>query len=162
VKGSRSKPITGAEPCEIVNNSDSDGYELEETDYLSAEQESTLPELQPQQEITPPEPQPERGQERKCQATQLTTYKDLGWKQNIYTANKATFSGQVGLNPNLEITEDSSPIYVFNLFFDNGIIAEIQSETNRYAKEQINIKKQEGPLKPKSMYAQWKEESKHT
>jgi hypothetical protein len=46
-----------------VNDSDSDGYELEgldeleETDYLSAEQEITLPEP----EITPPETQPERG-----------------------------------------------------------------------------------------------------
>jgi hypothetical protein len=102
-----------------------DGYELEgldelkETDYLSAEQEITLPESQP-----------ERGQKIKCQATRLTTDKYLGWKQNIYTANKPTFSGQTGLNPNLEIKEDSSPIDVFNLFFDNGIIAEFQSETD--------------------------------
>jgi hypothetical protein len=57
---SRSQPLTGAELCEIVNDSDSDGYELEglneleETDYLSAEQEITLPEAQPEQEITPP------------------------------------------------------------------------------------------------------------
>jgi hypothetical protein len=65
----QSKPITGAELCEIVNDSDLDGYELEETDYLSAEQEITLPEPQPEQEITPPESQPERGQNRKCQAT---------------------------------------------------------------------------------------------
>jgi hypothetical protein len=57
--------------------------------------------------------------------------------------------------------EDSSPTDVFNLFFDNGIIAEIQSETNRYVKQQINIRKQEGPLKPKSVYAQWKEVSIH-
>jgi hypothetical protein len=57
--------------------------------------------------------------------------------------------------------EDSSPMDVFNLFFDNGIIAEIQSETNRFAKQQINIRKQEGPLKPKSVYAQWREVSTH-
>jgi hypothetical protein len=67
--------------CEIVNDSDSDGYELEETDYLSAEQEITLPEPQPEQEITPPQQQPEGGQKRKCQATRLTTDKDLGWKK---------------------------------------------------------------------------------
>jgi hypothetical protein len=53
--------------------------------------------------------------------------------------------------------EDSSPIDVFSLFFNNRIIAEIQSETNRYAKQQINIRKQEGLLKLKSVYAQWKE-----
>jgi hypothetical protein len=164
---SRSNPITGAELCEIVNDSDSDGYELEcldeleETDYFSGEQEITLPEPQPEQEITPPETQPERGQKRKRQATRLTTDKDLEWKQNIYTANKPKFSGQLGLNPNLEITEDNSPTDVFNLFFDNGIIAEIQSETNRYAKQQINIRKQAGPLKPKYVYAQWKEVSLH-
>jgi hypothetical protein len=105
-----------------VNNSDLDGYELEETNCLSAEQKITLPEPQPEQEITPPEPQPERGQKRKHQATRLTTDKDLGWKQNIYTANKPTFSGQPGLNPNLEITEDISPIDVFNLFFNSGIL----------------------------------------
>jgi hypothetical protein len=50
-KRSRSKLITGAKFCETVN--DLDGYELEgldeleETDYLSAEQEITLPEPQP-------------------------------------------------------------------------------------------------------------------
>jgi hypothetical protein len=43
--------------------------------------------------------------------------------------------------------EDSSPIDVFNLFFNNGITEEIQSETKRYAKQQINIRKQESPLK---------------
>jgi hypothetical protein len=92
-KRSRSTPITGAKLCEIVNNSDSDGYELEgldeliETDYLSAEQEITIPEPQPEQEITPPEPQPERGQKRKCRAPRLTTDKDLGWKYNICTTN---------------------------------------------------------------------------
>jgi hypothetical protein len=155
-KRSRSKPTTSTEFWEILNDSDSDGYELEgldeleETDCLSAEQEITLP-----------EPQPERGQKRKRQATQLTTDKDLGSKQYIYTTNKPTFSGQPGLNPNLEIMEDSSPIDVFNLFFDNGITAEIQSENNRYAKQQINIRIQEGPLKPKFMYAQWKEVSTH-
>jgi hypothetical protein len=64
VKRSQSKPITGAELCEIVNDPDSDGNELEgldeldETDYLSAEQEITLPEPQPEQEITPPETKP--------------------------------------------------------------------------------------------------------
>jgi hypothetical protein len=31
----------------------------------------------------------------------------------------------------------------------------IQKETNRYATQQINIKKQEGSLKPKSVFAQW-------
>jgi hypothetical protein len=63
-KKSESKPTTNVKLCETVNNSDSDGYEvegldeLEETDYLSAEQEITLP-----------EPQPERRQKRKGQAT---------------------------------------------------------------------------------------------
>jgi hypothetical protein len=41
------------------------------------------------------------------------------------------------------------PTGFLNLFFDNGIIGEIQSETNRYAKKQINVKKQQNPLKPK-------------
>jgi hypothetical protein len=74
---------------------------LKKHDYLSAEQEITLPEPQPEQEITPPEPQPKRGQKINRQATRLTTDKNSGWKQNIYTANTPTFSGQPGLNPNL-------------------------------------------------------------
>jgi hypothetical protein len=159
-KAKRSQFITGAKLYEIMNDSDSDGCELEETDYLSVEQDITLPDPQPEQEITSPETQPEGGQKRKHQAARLTD-EDLGWKQDIYTTNKPTFSGQPGLNPNLEITEDSSPIDVFSLFFDNRIIAEIQSETNRYAKQQINIRKQEDTLKPKSVYAQWKEVSLH-
>jgi hypothetical protein len=68
-KRSRSKRITGAKICELVNDSDLDGYDLEERNYLSAEQEITLPEPQPEQEITTLEPQPDRGQKRKCQAT---------------------------------------------------------------------------------------------
>jgi len=31
----------------------------------------------------------------------------------------------------------------------------IQKETNQYAKQQINKKKQEGSLKPKSVFALW-------
>lgn len=62
----------------------------------------------------------------------------LGWKQDIYPINKPTFSGQLGLNPNLEIVEISL-VDLLTIFFDNGIFGEIQSETNRHTKR--NLKK---------------------
>jgi hypothetical protein len=62
-----------------------------------------------------------------------------------------------GLNPNSTITEDSSPLDFFCLFFDSEILTVIQNETKKYAEQQINKKKQEGPLKTKSVHAQWKE-----
>jgi hypothetical protein len=45
------------------------------------------------------------------------------------------------------------------LFFDIEILAVIQKETNRYAEQQINKKKEDGPLKPKTVHGQWKEVS---
>jgi hypothetical protein len=45
------------------------------------------------------------------------------------------------------------------LFFDNEILVVIEKETNRYAEQQINKKKEEGPLKPKTVHGQWKEAS---
>jgi hypothetical protein len=35
---------------------------------------------------------------------------DLGWMQDIDLINKPIFSGQPGLNPNLEIMEENSDI----------------------------------------------------
>jgi hypothetical protein len=39
------------------------------------------------------------------------------------------------------------------------MFGDIQSETRRYAKQQIDVRKQQGPLKSKSIYAQWTEVS---
>jgi hypothetical protein len=48
-------------------------------------------------------------------------------------------------------------IYIFHLFFIKERYELIQRKINLYSEQQINNKRQEGPLKPKSVYAQWKE-----
>jgi hypothetical protein len=95
------------------------------------------------------EPLLQRDQRRKHQAH---TGRDLGWKQNIYPIKKCTFSGQPRLNQNLTIMEENSPVDFFGMFFGNEMFGDIQSETKRYAKQQINVR-EHGPLRPKSVYA---------
>jgi hypothetical protein len=78
--------------------------------------------------------------------------RDLGWKEDIYPIKKCIFSGQPGLNPNLTIMEENSLTDFLRLFFDSGMFGDIQSETKRYAKQQVGVRKQQGPLKLKSIY----------
>jgi len=68
---------------------------------------------------------------------------------------KPAFSRVPGINKNYCITQDSSPWDIFEIFFSPEMFKLIQKETNRYATQQINKKKQEGSLKPKSVFAQW-------
>jgi hypothetical protein len=158
VKITGPKFVTNAGVLEIINNPDLDACEVEDPNECEeTDQEITLPEeadySSVEQEIIL-EPLLQRGQKRKHQAH---TDRDLGWKQNIYPIKKRTFSGQPGLNPNLTIMKENSPDDFFNLFFDNEMFGDIQSETNRYAEQQINVRKHQDPLKPKSVYAQWTE-----
>jgi hypothetical protein len=44
---------------------------------------------------------------------------------------------------------------MFVIFFSPEMFKVIQKETNQYATQQINNKKEEGPLNPKSVCAQW-------
>jgi hypothetical protein len=46
----------------------------------------------------------------------------LGWKQDMYPINKPTFSGQLGLNPDLEIVEEISLIDLFTLLLTMGYL----------------------------------------
>jgi hypothetical protein len=138
--------------AELVNDSDSDEYEIEENQIIedpvsnSSEEGETISE-------------PPTGQKRKRRASRQAADSDLGWKENTAAVNRPAFCGLPELNPNLDISEDSSPLDFFRLFFDNEILAVIQKEINRYAEQQINKKKEEGPLKPKTVHGQWKEVS---
>jgi hypothetical protein len=53
------------------------------------------------------------------------------------------------------MTQYSSSWDMFEIFFSPEMFKHIQKETNRYATQQINKKKQEGPLKSKPVCAQW-------
>jgi len=80
---------------------------------------------------------------------------EFGWKEQIQTVQKPAFSGVPGINKNYCITQDSSPWDICEIFFSLEMFTLRQKETNRYATQQINKKKQEGSLKPKSVFAQW-------
>jgi hypothetical protein len=43
------------------------------------------------------------------------------------------------------------------MFFIEERYELIQRKINLYSEQQINVRRQQGPLKPKSVYAQWKE-----
>jgi len=68
---------------------------------------------------------------------------------------KPALSGVSGINKNFDVTQDSSPWHIFETFFSPETFKLIQKETNRYAMQQINKKKHEGPLKPESVFAWW-------
>jgi hypothetical protein len=79
---------------------------------------------------------------------------ELGWTKQIQTVQKPAFSGVPGTNTNFNITQDSSPWDIFEICFIPEMFRLIQKETNWYAMQQINKKKQEGLLTPKSVFAQ--------
>ncbi|KAJ4442356.1 hypothetical protein ANN_03942 [Periplaneta americana] len=110
-----------AELCEILNDSDSD-YEVEESNHFATEQDFILPETEeletesvpvyPETEPVdlPVEPQPERGRKRKLPASRNPTETNSNCNKNIQLLNKRIFSGNPGLNPDLEINDESSAI----------------------------------------------------
>jgi hypothetical protein len=101
--------------------------------------------------------QPDRGRKRIRRAIpkRANTDFEFGWKEQIQTVQKPAFSGAPGINRNYCITQDSSPWDILEIFFSPEMFKLIQKETNRYATQKINKKKQEGSLKPKSVFAQW-------
>jgi hypothetical protein len=62
-------------------------------------------------------------------------------------------------NSYLHLSQYSSLTDIFHLSFNNKISELTQRQTNLYTEKQIKKKSKEGPLKPKSIYAQWNEAS---
>jgi hypothetical protein len=142
---------------EIVNDSDSDGgsfSELSDSDMCKVSSPFGGSNSEEEEVV---QPEPVRGTKRKCRTLPKRTNTDfeLGWKEKIQAVQKPAFSGVPGINKNFQITEDSSPLDIFEIFFSPEMFTHIHKETNRYAKQQINKKKQEGSLSPKSIFAPW-------
>jgi len=140
---------------EIVNDSDSDGGSFSElSDSETCKVNS--PFSSEEEEVFRPEP--DRGTKRirralpKCANTDF----ELGWKEQIQMVHKPAFSCIPGINKIFQITQDSSPWDIFEIFFSQEMFKLIQKETNQYAEQQINKKKQEGCLSPKSVFALWR------
>jgi hypothetical protein len=154
-KGLEQKSLPGDTTVEVVNDSDSDVYEnvdisegddiceIEESDPVVSERirsgsssEETVFSTQQDRgwyRI--------RGTESKCVISDC----ELGLKRK-QPVQKSSFSSNPGINSNFDITEHSSPSKIFQAFFDNGIFKILCDETNRYATQQINKKKKDGPL----------------
>jgi hypothetical protein len=59
---------------------------------------------------------------------------ELGWKEQIQMVQKPAFSSVPGINKNFQITQDSSPWDIFEIFFSpsglKNMFKLIQKETN--------------------------------
>ena len=143
---------------EILNDSDSDvGGCSELSDSDMCEVNSPISNSSSSEEEKVVQPEPDRGRKRTCRAIPKRANIDFefGWKEQIQTFQKPASSGVPGINKNYCITQDSSPWDIFEIFFSPEMFKVIQKETNRHATQQIHKKKQEGSLKPKSVFAQW-------
>jgi len=141
---------------EIVNDSDSDGgsfSELSDSDTCKV----NLPFISSSKEEEVVQPEPDRGTKRISRALHKCANTDfeLGWKEQIQMVQTPAFSGVPGINKNFQKSEDSCPWDIFEILFSPEMFKLIQEETNRHAKQQINKKKQEGCLSPKSVFALW-------
>jgi len=144
---------------EIVNALDSDGgsfSELSDSDMCKVNSPfGGSSSSSDEEEVVQPEP--DRGTKRKHRTLpkRANTDFELGWKEKIQAVQKPAFSGVPGINKNFQITQDSCPLDIFEIFFSPEMFKHIHKEANRYAEQQINKKKQEGSLSPKSVFALW-------
>jgi len=129
---------------EIVNDSDSDGgsfRELSDSDTCKVSSSfggNSNSSEEEEEEVVQPER--DRGTKRKRRTLLIRAKTDfeLGWKEKIQTVQKPAFSGVPGINKNFEITQDSSPLDIFEIFFSPEMFKHIHKETNRYARQRIN------------------------
>ena len=73
--------------------------------------------------------------------------------EQIQTVHKPAFSGLPGINKDFQITQDSSPWDIFELFFSPEMFKLIQKETSRYAKQQKETNQYAKQQKETKQYA---------
>jgi len=122
---------------EILNDSDSDGGSFSElSDSNTCEvnspfssSSSSSSSSSEEEEVVQPEP--DRGRKRTFEdlPKRANTDFELGWKEQIHTVQKATFSRVPRINKNFHITQDNSPWDIFETFFSPEIFKIIQKET---------------------------------
>ena len=141
---------------EIVSDSDSHGGSFSKLSNSNmCKVNSSFSSSSKEEEVVQPEP--DRGRKRTCRTLPkcANTDFDVGWKEQIQMVRKPAFPRVPWINKNFHITQDSSSWDIFEIFFSPEMFELIQKETDRYAVQQINKKKREGPLKLKSLFAQW-------
>jgi hypothetical protein len=118
-----------------LNDSDSDGdsfSELSDSDTCKVYSPFSSSSIE-EEEVVQPEPDRQMKRIRKVLPKCANTDSEFGWKEQIQTVQEPAFCGVPGINKNLQITQDSSPWDIFEIFFSPEIFKLIQKETNRYA-----------------------------
>ena len=138
---SQKKFIRGDKINEVVNDSDSDGgnfSELSDSDTCkvnspfssSSSSSSSSNSSSDKDEVVQPEPDRCRKRTRTALPKRAVTDFALGWKEKIQMVQKPAFSGVPGINKNCNITQNSSPWDIFEIFFSPEIFKLMQKETN--------------------------------
>lgn len=87
----------------------------------------------------------------------VQTDAQLGWTENdIEQLDLPLFTGHPGISQISGINHNSSPFEVFRYSFNDEIVDVIKTETNRYARVQIQKLKNSDTLKPNSIWNSWK------
>ena len=84
-----------------------------------------------------------------------TLRKNYVWSTDIRIRNPSQFTGSPGPTPLFYQENADSPYDVFKLIFTDELFEVLVSETNRYARQEIAIMRDEGQLKPHSRKHDW-------
>jgi hypothetical protein len=116
-----------------VNDSDSDDGSFSELSN-SETYEANLPfgssssEEAEEEEIVQRKPDRGRKKTRRAIPKRANTDLELGWIETIRKIQKPAFSGAPGINKNYQITQDSSPLDIFEIFFSTE--PQVQGQTS--------------------------------
>ena len=126
----------------IMNDSDSDGgsFDSDMCKVSSPFSGSSNSSSSEEEEVVWPVPDRSMKRKRRTLPKRTNTDFELRWKKKIQAVQKPAFSGVPGINKNFQITQDSSPLDIFEIFFSPEMFKHVHKETNRYAKQQINKK----------------------
>jgi hypothetical protein len=122
---SQKKLIRTDKISEIENDSDSDDGSFSELSnsetYAANSPFSSSSSKEAEEEIV----QRKSDRKRTCRAIPkcANTDLELGWIEKIHKIQKPAFSGVQGINKNYQITQDSSPLDIFEIFFSTDLFS---------------------------------------
>jgi hypothetical protein len=108
-----------------VNDSDSDDgsfSELSNSEMYEANSPfSSSSSEEAEEEILQPEPDRGRKRTHRANPKRANTDLELGWTEKIHKIQEPAFSRLPGINKNYQITQDSSPFDIFEIFFSTDL-----------------------------------------
>ena len=121
---------------ELQRNGDSD-IEDEEIEFVPNRSRYVQPALRTPQEINEAEDEPE-----------IPAANGTVWREGAVTPDELEFTGTSGLQREMD---DTTPLDYLKLMIDDEMVANIVTETNRYADQTLSNRQ----LSPKSRFRQW-------